>query len=262
MTSSAEPSAYDPGRANIARVYDYLLGGKDNFAADRALADELLTQQPEIRRNARENRAFMQRAVRAIAAEGVGQFLDIGTGLPTGYNVHEAARSVNPAARVVYVDNDEVVAAHARALLASETGVEFVLADLLEPADALTRAAETLDLSQPVALLIISMLHFVPDDSQACAVIGAMTDPLVPGSYLAVSHWQYRPADDEELTKRYASAVHSLARREEAQIAGLLPVGWQMLEPGLVPVPAWRPVVAGRSRVQDIAFLGAVLRKP
>ncbi len=141
------PAAIDTGRANIARVYDYLLGGKDNYAADRELAEELLAQQPGIRQNARANRAFMQRVVRTVAQAGVDQFLDLGTGLPTGENVHQVAQSVNPDARVVYVDNDEVVAAHSRALLASDHGAEFMLGDLREPGQIVDSAQCALDLA-------------------------------------------------------------------------------------------------------------------
>lgn len=262
MTRASGTGAYDSSRPSIARVYDYLLGGKDNYAADRALADELLAQQPEIRRNARENREYMQRVVRVIAGAGVAQFLDIGTGLPTGHNVHEVARSIIPDARVVYVDNDEVVASHARALLASDTGVEFVLGDLRQPAEVIARASATLDFAKPVALLIISMLHFMADDSQARATISAYAQSLAPGSYLAISHWQYRPDDDEELTRQYASAVHDLARRGKAEVASLLPAGWELVEPGLVPVPAWRPEARDLPGTSSIPFLGAVLRKP
>jgi hypothetical protein len=261
------PAAIDTGRANIARVYDYLLGGKDNYAADRELAEELLAQQPGIRQNARANRAFMQRVVRTVAEAGVDQFLDLGTGLPTGENVHQVAQSVNPDARVVYVDNDEVVAAHSRALLASDHGAEFMLGDLREPGQIVDSAQCALDLSRPVALLIISMLHFVPDDGQARAIVATLTEPLAAGSYLAISHWQYHAAD-EDLAKRYSGAVVAIARRTREQIGGLLPAGWEPVEPGLAPVTAWRPAVAGlepgsvSGSSQTGQFVGAVVRKP
>ena len=252
---------FDTGRANVARVYDFLLGGKDNYQADRALAEELLKAQPGIQRNARANRAFMQRAVRAVAAAGVGQFLDIGTGLPTGDNVHQIARSVIPGARVVYVDNDEVVAAHSRALLASATGVEFIHADLRDPAEILARAGTVLDLSRPVAVLIVSMLHFITDDAEAAAIIGALVTPMAAGSHLVISHWQYDPAD-ENLARRYSSAVHPIARRGRDQIAALLPADWDTLEPGLVPVTVWRPPAGIPARLETTQFVGAVARKP
>lgn len=254
------PAAFDTGRANIARVYDYLLGGKDNYGADRALAEELLAQQPGIQRNARSNRAFMQRVVRTVAAAGIDQFLDIGTGLPTGENVHQVALAVNPGIQVVYVDNDEVVAAHSRALLASEQGAEFLLGDLREPGKILAEAS-ALDFSLPVALLIISMLHFIPDDVQAKAIIGELTSGLASGSYLAISHWRYHP-DDEDLAKRYSGAVHAIARRDQEQIAALLPAGWETVEPGLVPVTAWRPEPSRTSAPETAQFMGGVVRKP
>ncbi len=255
------PVAIDTGRANIARVYDYLLGGKDNYAADRELAEELLAQQPGIRQNARANRAFMQRVVRTIAQAGVDQFLDIGTGLPTGENVHQVAQAVNPDARIVYVDYDGVVAAHSRALLASDHGAEFVLGDLREPGHIVASAGSALDLSRPVALLIISMLHFVPDDAEAQAIVRTLAEPLASGSYLAISHWEYRSAD-EDLAKRYSGAVAAIARRTREQIAGLLPADWEPVEPGLVPVTAWRPDVWGSAARATIQFVGGVARKP
>ena len=250
---------FDCSRPSIARVYDYLLGGKDNYAADRELAEQLLSQLPEIRVNARANRAFLQRVVRALAEAGVTQFLDIGTGLPTGENVHQVARMVRPSARVVYVDNDEVVAAHATALLATDDEAEFVLGDLREPQCVLARAEDFLDFSQPLAVLIISMLHFVPDDAQARAIVAAITDRVPAGSYLAISHWVYRPSD-EDVTKQYAGAVAELARRSAAEVAALLPQGWESLEPGLVPVTAWRPPAGNAA--EDIPVLGVVARKP
>jgi hypothetical protein len=254
------PTPFDTSHANIARVYDYLLGGKDNYEADRALAEELLAQQPGIQVNARANRAFMQRAVRTIATAGIDQFLDIGTGLPTGENVHQVAQSVNSDARVVYVDNDEVVAAHSHALLASHPGVEFIQADLREPADIVARAGTVLDLSRPVALLIVSMLHFIPEDVEATDVVRVLAEPLASGSYLVASHWQYVPAD-EDLAKRYSGAVHAIARRNREQIAALLPAGWEQLEPGLVPVTTWRPLAVSPAALETVQFMGVVLRK-
>lgn len=252
---------FDTSRANIARVYDYLLGGKNNYQADRKLAEDLLKAQPGIQRNARANRAFMQRAVRTLAAAGVDQFLDIGTGLPTGDNVHQVARSVIPDARVVYVDNDEVVAAHSRALLASDRGVEFILADLRDPARILASAGAALDLSRPVGVLIISMLHFIPDDAEATAIVRTLTTPTAAASHLVISHWQYDP-DDEELAKRYSGAVHPIARRGLKQIATLFPADWDTLDPGLVPVTAWRPPAGIPAGLETARFVGAVARKP
>jgi hypothetical protein len=255
------PVPFDTGQPNIARVYDYLLGGKDNYEADRALAEQLLSQQPGIQANAQANRAFMQRVVRFIATAGVGQFLDVGTGLPTGENVHQIAQSVNEAARIVYVDYDEVVATHSRALLASDHGVEFVQADLREPAEILERAGKVLDLRRPVSLQLISMLHFVPDDAQAAAIVRALTMPLAAGSYLVISHWQYVPAD-EDLAKQYSGAVHAIARRGREGIAALVPPDWELVEPGLVPVSAWHPSEDNPATQDTVQFMGVVARKP
>ena len=255
------PAPFDTGQPNIARVYDYLLGGKDNYEADRALAEQLLSQQPGIQVNAKANRAFMQRVVRFLATAGIDQFLDVGTGLPTGDNVHQVAQAVNPSARIVYVDYDEVVAAHSRALLASDQGVEFVQADLRSPADILAHAESLLDLSRPVALQLISMLHFVPDDAQAAGIVRALTAPLVSGSYLVASHWQYVPAD-EELAQQYSGAVHAIARRGRDGIAALLPPDWEPVEPGLVPVSAWHPDDDSPAGPDTVQFMGVVARKP
>jgi SAM-dependent methyltransferase len=258
---SQMPAAYDTSRPNIARVYDYLLDGKDNFAADRAFADELLRQQPQLRVNARANRAFMQRVVRYAVSDGMTQFLDIGTGLPTAENVHEVARSADPRARVVYVDNDPVVAAHARAILASFPGTTFVLGDMREPADIIEQAGASLDFTAPVAVLCISLLHFVPDDAQAAAIVAALAEPLVSGSLLAFTHWKYLPSD-EDSARSYSGSVAAIARRGEAELAGLVPAGWELVSPGLVPVTQWRPPVGGPGTAGEIRFYGAVARKP
>jgi hypothetical protein len=236
------------------------LGGNDHFAADRALADELLARQPQLRANARANRAFMQRVVRYAVADGVTQFLDVGSGLPTGENVHEVARSADPAARVVYVDNDPVVAAHARAILASLPGTTFLLADLREPADIMAQAGPRLDFTAPVAVLCISLLHFIPDDTQAAALVAALTEPLAAGSLLAFTHWKYVPSD-EESAQSYSGSVAAIARRGEAELTALVPAGWDLLAPGLVPVTQWRPPAGDPAAAEEIRFYGAVARK-
>jgi O-methyltransferase involved in polyketide biosynthesis len=258
--ASGTSAADDPSRPNIARVYDYLLGGNDHFAADRALADELLARQPQLRANARANRAFMQRVVRYAVADGVTQFLDVGSGLPTGENVHEVARSADPAARVVYVDNDPVVAAHARAILASLPGTTFLLADLREPAGIMAQAGARLDFTAPVAVLCISLLHFIPDDTQAAALVAALTEPLAAGSLLAFTHWKYVPSD-EESAQSYSGSVAAIARRGEAELTALVPAGWDLLAPGLVPVTQWRPPAGDPAAAEEIRFYGAVARK-
>ena len=259
-SGSVPPTAVDPTRPNIARVHDYLLGGKDNFAADRQFAEELLRQQPYLVRNARASRAFMRRVVRFAASSGVTQFLDLGTGLPTGENVHQVAQSAVPGARVVYVDDDPVVAAHARALLASAPGVEFIMADLRDPVAIVTQASATLDLAAPVTMLCMRALHFIPDDEEAKAIVAALARSLVQGSYLAVAHWKYLPSD-EESARLYSSAVHQVARRGEPEIAALLPGGWKIVEPGLVPITQWRPEEDEMAIDEEIRLYGLVARK-
>jgi hypothetical protein len=254
-------AGYDPARPNIARVYDYLLDGKDNFAVDREFAQDLLRQQPTLRANARANRAFMQRVVRYAAHAGLTQFLDLGTGLPTGQNVHEIARSVTPEARVVYVDNDPIVASHARAILATTPSAEFALADMRQPVGVIAAAGESLDLSQPVAVLCISLLHFVPDDVEAASIVTALTSPLAPGSLLAFTHWKYLPSD-EESARSYSGSVAAIARRGEPELTALVPAGWDIIEPGLVPVSRWRPSAGEPPQDEEIRFYGVAARKP
>jgi hypothetical protein len=183
----------DTSKPHPARMYDYYLGGKDHFAADREAADKALATKPEARIGARENRAFLGRAVRYLAGEvGIRQFLDIGTGLPTTNNVHEVAQAVAPTSHVVYADNDPMVLAHARALLASapEGRTAYIHADLRDPAailaDPVTR--DVLDFSQPIALMLVAVLHFIPDEDKPAEIIATLLDALPPGSYLIASH--------------------------------------------------------------------------
>src|SRR3984885_10368412 len=187
------PTGIDTSRPHPARTYDYFLGGKNNFAADREVADKVLAGWPAIRVGVRENRKFLARVVRYLAGEaGIRQFLDIGTGLPTEDNVHEVAQSVAPSARVVYADNDPLVLAHARALLTSspEGRTAYIHADLRDPAsilnDPVTR--EVLDFTQPVALMLIAILHMIPDDEKPAEIVATLTAALPPGSYLVASH--------------------------------------------------------------------------
>ena len=263
MTEGTAPgtAVYDPTRPNIARVYDYLLGGKDHFAVDRAFTEELLRQQPQLRANARANRAFMRRVVRFAAGAGVRQFLDLGSGLPTGENVHEVAQAIDPQAQIVYVDNDPVVAAHGRAILASAPGVTFALADMHDPADVIAQARESLDLTRPVAVMCISLLHFVPDDAQAAGIVAALTAPLAAGSLLTFTHWKYIPSDEDSF-QAYSGSVHAIARRGQRELRALVPAGWELIEPGLVPVTDWRPAADDPSVAEEIGFYAAVARKP
>ncbi|MFG1943203.1 SAM-dependent methyltransferase [Nonomuraea sp. NPDC048826] len=216
---------FDPDTPNLARMYDYLLGGKDNFAVDREALDRLADLIPEAVPLARAARGFLQRAVRYAAAQGVSQFLDVGSGLPTQGNVHE----VVPDARVVYVDHDPVVAAHGRTLLGERARAVFVEADLLDPAGMLDEAAGYLDPEQPVGVLLVSVLHLVPDSMDPHGVVARLREALAPGSYLAIAH-STSPGD--------APAGGTGRGPEEIQeFFG----DFVMIEPGLVQAHEWRP---------------------
>src|ERR1700683_3369708 len=197
----AKPPAFDTSVANQARIYDYLLGGKDNYAADREAVDAVIKIAPEMGFTARANRAFLGRAVRYLAAEaGIRQFLDIGTGLPTTENVHEVAQAVAPASHVVYVDNDPLVLTHARALLnsAPEGRTAYIHADLREPRAILDNPAtrEVLDFSQPTALMMLATLHLLQDDDKPAEIIATLLDALPSGSYFVASHITMEHATD------------------------------------------------------------------
>ncbi len=233
--------AVDATIPNPARIYDYLLGGKDNLPADRAAAEELLALVPEARAGARENRAFLGRAVRYLAAEGVRQFLDVGTGLPSQGNVHEVAHGVAPDARVVYVDNDPVVHVHANALLAEPT-TAAVLADLREPERIIRhpRARALLDFTKPVAVLLVAVLHFVTDEEDPAGIVGSLRDVLAPGSFLVISHatGDFRPEVAGKVSAVYDKAAAPLVLRSRPEVARLFQ-GFDLLPPGLVQPAAW-----------------------
>ncbi|MDM4719328.1 SAM-dependent methyltransferase [Micromonospora sp. WMMA1363] len=230
-----------------ARVYDYVLGGKDNFAADRVLAEQGLRINPQIRTTARENRAFMTRVVRHLAAEvGIRQFLDIGTGLPTAPNVHQVAQASAPDARVVYVDNDPIVLSHARALLASspEGRTDYIDADVRDVGRILSspRLRSTLDLDQPVALLLIALLHLIPDDDRPDRILAELLEALPSGSYLALTHLTADFSPDK--MNRSAALLRQngvdMNLRPYAQVDGFF-AGLEPVEPGVVAAPRWRP---------------------
>ncbi len=239
------PEGVDVTRPNIARIYDYLLFGKDNFAADRAAADKLMESRLDPRRLALANRGFLRRTVRFLAQQGVSQFLDLGSGLPTSPSVHEIARDALPAARVVYVDHDPIVVAHNDALLATRDGVITVRADVRDPDAVLGHhaLASCLDFSRPVAVLLLGVLHFISGDEDAPGIIARFRERMAPGSYLAVSIGTSDGADPEmlaEATTTYAGARMPFTLRSRAQIMDLLD-GFDLVEPGLVPLPEWRP---------------------
>jgi S-adenosyl methyltransferase len=276
-TVSTDPGRSDPqpvdlrtDRPHPARVYDYLLGGKDNFPADRAAAAQGMKANPNSRIPPRENRAFLRRAVRYLAADaGIGQFLDIGTGIPTSPNVHEVAQAANPAARIVYVDNDPIVLVHARARLASspEGRTDYIDADLRDVDKILSSDGllATLDLSQPVALLLIAIMHFVPDDDDPYGVASRLLDVLPSGSYLALSHLtgDFDPEAWEGVAAVYRKSGVIMRVRSRPEIERFFD-GLDLVDPGLVSLPRWRPDPGEEpDQVTDaqVSVYGGVARK-
>ncbi|MES9538067.1 SAM-dependent methyltransferase [Spirillospora sp. NPDC049024] len=263
----SRPQGVDTSVPSPARVYDHLLGGKDNYEVDRKVADGLLKIIPSMRLVARENRAFLGRAVRYLAGEaGIRQFLDIGTGLPTQDNVHDVAQRIEPAARVVYADNDPVVLVHARALLTStpEGATDYVEADLREPDAILEHAAATLDFDEPVALLLVAILHFLPDEDGVHGIVARLVDRLAPGSYLVISHGtpEENPQGASDAAEEYTRQAPSaqITPRNRDAINGFF-TGLEPVDPGLGYITSWRPegpVVPP----EQVGLYGGVARKP
>jgi S-adenosyl methyltransferase len=240
------PPEIDTAKANVARVYDYWLGGDHNFQADRDLARTMTALDPNIRATMRANRAFLGRVVRFLAGQaGIRQFLDIGSGIPTANNVHQVAQDTAPGSRVVYVDNDDVAVAHSRLLLAGNPGATVIQADLREP-EKILADPETqllLDFAQPVAVFLVAVLHFIPDGGQVADIVAALRDALAPGSYLVICHAcrDEQPGLATSFEAVYNSRVAAqLVMRSREEIAGLCD-GFTLLEPGLVWIPQWRP---------------------
>lgn len=236
---------FDPTTPNVARLYDYYLGGKDNFPADREAAEKILAVAPELRQAARENRAFLGRAVRFMANAGITQFLDIGTGLPTQGNVHEVAGEVTDTPTVVYVDYDAEVLAHARALLSGEnTRTTVVQGDLRRPGEILDHpdVRKALDFGRPIGLLLVAILHFVTEAEDAAGIVATLRDALPPGSYIALSHGTREARMDavETGTAVYQNAKSPLVLRDRREIEALFE-GFELVEPGVVWLPEWRP---------------------
>ena len=245
--SGLGPLPFDTSKAHQARMYDYLLGGKDNYAADRAATEEALKIWPDMAFAARANRAFLGRAVRYLSAEaGIRQFLDIGTGIPAAGSTHQVAQAIAPETRVVYVDYDPVVLAHARALLDStEAGINgYIDADLRDTATILGQAAKLLDLTQPTAIMLVAILHVIPDADDPYAIVARLLAAVPPGSYLAVSHLgaDLLGQDQQDGLKDVADRMIQqvpVARTCE-QVAGFF-TGTEPVEPGLVSAEQWRP---------------------
>jgi SAM-dependent methyltransferase len=264
------PANIDVSRPHPARIYDYFLGGKDNFASDRATAAKVLESWGAVRTAVRENRAFLGRAVRYLVGEaGITQFLDIGTGLPSAENVHEVAQAINPESRVVYVDNDPIVLAHARALLASDRrgACAYIDADLREPEKILNHPATraTLDFSKPIALMLVAVLHFVPEEDEPRRAIKTLLDALAPGSYVAASHVtdEHNPEGLAGTGRAYDEGGVRGALRTSAEFAELVFSGLELVDPGVVLVSEWRPDTGGlRPLPWEVNIYGAVARKP
>jgi hypothetical protein len=251
--------------AHSARVHDYWLGGKDNFAADRAAGDAVMEAYPGIVMSVRANRAFLARAVRFLAAEaGIRQFLDIGTGIPAANNTHEVAQSVTSSCRVVYVDYDPVVLTHARALLTSATPgtIDYIDADLRDPQTIVQHATRTLDLRQPVAVMLIAIMHLIIDEDDPYGIVGQLMDAVPAGSYLALSQVasDIQAEQMAEAAKRYNRLARETQRhRNRAEVTRFFD-GLELVTPGLVPVQQWRPASDLEARARS-AMWGGVARK-
>ncbi|MFJ1456205.1 SAM-dependent methyltransferase [Nocardia sp. N2S4-5] len=249
---------------HIARMYDYYLGGKDHYQVDAEAAEKVLEALPEVRVAAQANRGFIHRATRYLAGEaGVRQFLDIGTGIPTEPNLHQIAQEQAPDARVVYVDNDPIVLAHARALMVGtrEGRTDYIQADATEPEAILAAAARTLDFSQPVGLSLIALLNFVPG---AYEVTATLVDALAPGSYLAMTHLtaDFDPEGVGATVKVYTERGLYCHPRDKAEIGRFFD-GMELVEPGVVPIHRWRaPVEPPKTMDVKVPGYAAVARKP
>jgi S-adenosyl methyltransferase len=265
------PAALDVSVGNDARIYDYWLGGKDNFAADREAAERQAEAVPQLPWLSRENRRFLGRAVRFCASAGITQFLDIGSGLPTMENVHQVAEQVTADARVVYVDNDPVVVRHAQALLATPR-TEAIYGDLNRPDDILNDPGvrRMIDLDRPVAVLLISVLHYIPDEAGTAASVAMLRDAMAPGSYLAISHILMPPGHVtghqplSETARKLGEArtgMPSGAVRPREQIAAFFG-DFTLVDPGLKEIWAWRPDGQPVLATDDVmTLIGGVARK-
>ncbi len=247
---------------NHARVYDCFLGGKDNFAADRLAAEKIAAVAPDTRLLARANRGFLVRAVRLIAESGIHQFIDLGTGIPTSPSVHEVARDLDPAARVVYIDNDPVVAAHNAALLANDDGLISIMGDLRQPEEILAdrRLRTVIDFDEPVGLLCVAVLHLVTDEQDPAGIVARFAEHMAPSSHIAVCQFS-ADSDSTGITQFeeiYANGPISVTFRPRDQILHFFD-GLELLPPGVVEVEDWRPDT--QSFATRLKIVGGVGRK-
>ncbi|GAA0555027.1 SAM-dependent methyltransferase [Paractinoplanes ferrugineus] len=267
MSSHQESGPIDTSVAHPARRYDYLLGGKDNFEADRESAHRIEEQMPTIRLTAQENRWFLHRAVRFLAEQGIRQFLDVGTGIPTSPNTHQIAQEVDPGSRIVYVDNDPLVLVHARALLTGDPRgrTAYLEADLREPRTILEdpQLTEVLDLDRPVALLLIAVLHFIRDDDDPQRLLATLIDALPEGSYVAATHVTLEYMSAEQFAAVRATAERQTAARSGTELAALFDhPRLTLVEPGVQSVSQWWPQDAPQPRppVEQVACNGLLAR--
>ncbi|KAB2344088.1 SAM-dependent methyltransferase [Actinomadura rudentiformis] len=267
IDTGGQAEEIDTTVSHVARIWNYWLGGKDNYPVDREVGDQILEMLPDVAILARASRAFLSRSVRFLAGEaGVRQFLDIGTGLPTVDNTHEVAQRVAPDSRVVYVDNDPLVLAHARALLTStpEGETAYIHADLRDPETILTKAAGMLDFDQPVALILMGIVEFITDDKQAYDIVNRLKDRLCSGSFLTLydgTNVVHREASDQIVEVWNNSGNAPLTLRTPDQIRHFFD-GMEILEPGVVSVSRWRPEATPWGEPEEVDAFGAVARKP
>ncbi|WP_406474757.1 SAM-dependent methyltransferase [Streptomyces sp. NBC_01615] len=268
--SDARSLAIDTSKPHPARMYDYFLGGKDNYEVDREAAEQFIKVAPEVRDGVRANRRFMHRAVRHVVAEGgIRQILDVGTGLPTEPNVHQIAHAVAPGTRVVYVDNDPIVSAHATALMDGTDGTtgahtSVVLADLRDPRALLDHpeVRKAIDFDRPVALLLVAVVHFLSDAEDPDAIVAALRDALPTGSYLVLSHATGDIHEDrrEDAASVYKKATATLNLRPHDRVQDFFG-DFTLVAPGLVQVPDWRPDEPPERDAPPIGIYGGVARK-
>ncbi|MFI8990769.1 SAM-dependent methyltransferase [Streptomyces antimycoticus] len=252
----------DTSRPHPARIYDYLLGGKNNYEVDREAGDRLAAAAPEVWSGVRANRDFLRRAVRYVVGSGIRQILDIGTGLPSSPNVHEIARELVPDVRVAYVDNDPIVNTYANVLLRGSDATSIALADLRDPRAILNHpdVREVIDFDEPVALLLVAIIHFLTEAEEPERVLATLRDGLPAGSFLVLSHATGDFADRSAAQAVYDNATATLNLRSGAEVERLFD-GFTLVEPGLVEVPFWRPDAPPRTRPGDIGYYGGVARK-
>ncbi|MBN3931413.1 SAM-dependent methyltransferase [Streptomyces verrucosisporus] len=259
------PEQIDTSRPHPARMYDYYLGGSDNYEVDREAAERLMKMAPDVRVSARANRDFLGRAVRTVVEElGIRQIIDVGTGIPTSPNTHEIARAAAPDTRVVYVDNDPIVSVHAGAKLTGAGNAEFVLADARRPEAVIEHPAvrELIDFDRPVALLLVAVLHFVKDEEDPAGLVAALGGALPPGSCLVLTHGTsdfHGKEKAEEGTGVYRNATAQVSLRSHAEILSFFD-GWGLTDPGLVQLPLWRPdgPVPETGELRRVALYGGV----